>query len=40
MQTDGQPPPIQFLFAGLPEDVEYYVAAGPLASRHLQGPGG
>jgi hypothetical protein len=24
----------QFLFAGLPESVEYYVAAGPLTSRH------
>src|SRR3984957_890635 len=26
----------QFLFAGLPEDVEYYVAAGPLTSRHYK----
>ena len=26
----------QFLFAGLPEDVEYYVQAGPLASRHFK----
>jgi len=24
----------QFVFAGLPENVEYYVAAGPLASSH------
>jgi hypothetical protein len=24
----------QFLLAGLPEDVEYYVAAGPLTSQH------
>ena len=26
----------QFLFAGLPENVEYYVQAGPLASRHFK----
>jgi hypothetical protein len=26
----------QFLFAGLPEDVEYYVQAGPLTSRHFK----
>ena len=26
----------QFLFAGLPEDVEYYVEAGPLKSRHYK----
>jgi hypothetical protein len=26
----------QFLFAGLPEDVEYYVEAGPLTSRHFK----
>jgi hypothetical protein len=26
----------QFLFAGLPEGVEYYVEAGPLRSRHFQ----
>ena len=26
----------QFLFAGLPEDVEYYVEAGPLRSRHYK----
>ncbi len=26
----------QFLFAGLPEDVEYYVEAGPLSSRHYK----
>jgi hypothetical protein len=25
----------QFVFAGLPEDVEYYVEAGPLHSRHF-----
>jgi hypothetical protein len=24
----------QFLFAGLPENVEYYVTAGPMASKH------
>ena len=26
----------QFTFAGLPEDVEYYVAAGPLISQHYK----
>ena len=26
----------QFLFAGLPEDVEYYVQAGPLTSAHFK----
>ncbi|HTZ60277.1 MAG TPA: hypothetical protein VMB49_19345 [Acidobacteriaceae bacterium] len=26
----------QFLFAGLPEDVEYYVEAGPLKSQHYK----
>lgn len=26
----------QFLFAGLPEDVEYYVTAGPLVSPHYK----
>jgi hypothetical protein len=26
----------QFLFAGLPEDVEYYVEAGPLTSHHFK----
>src|SRR2546429_9860454 len=26
----------QFVFAGLPETVEYYVAAGPLVSRHYK----
>ncbi|HMC59285.1 MAG TPA: hypothetical protein VKJ01_08850, partial [Candidatus Solibacter sp.] len=25
----------QFLFAGLPENVEYYVTAGPMASKHF-----
>ncbi len=25
-----------FLFAGIPEDVEYYVEAGPLTSRHFK----
>ena len=28
-------PGFQFLFAGLPEDVEYYVEAGPLRSEHF-----
>ncbi len=26
----------QFLFAGLPENVEYYVAAGPVSSKHFK----
>ena len=26
----------QFLFAGLPENVEYYVAAGPITSQHYK----
>lgn len=26
----------QFLFAGVPEDVEYYIEAGPLRSRHFK----
>jgi hypothetical protein len=26
----------QFVFAGLPEDVDYYVEAGPLTSRHYK----
>jgi hypothetical protein len=38
-QLSMQPQPgasgFQFLFAGLPEGVEYYVEAGPLHSRHF-----
>jgi len=38
-QLPMQPQPgtsdFQFLFAGLPEGVEYYVEAGPLRSRHF-----
>jgi len=38
-QLSMQPQPgasgFQFLFAGLPEGVEYYVEAGPLRSRHF-----
>jgi hypothetical protein len=38
-QVPMQPQPggsgFQFLFAGLPEGVEYYVEAGPLHSRHF-----
>ncbi len=38
-QVAMQPQPggsgFQFLFAGLPEEVEYYVEAGPLRSRHF-----
>jgi hypothetical protein len=30
------PSDFQFLFAGLPEDVEYYVEAGALTSRHYK----
>ncbi len=30
------PSDFQFLFAGLPEDVEYYVEAGPLTSHHYK----
>lgn len=32
----GGPAAYQFVFAGLPENVEYYVAAGPLVSPHYQ----
>jgi hypothetical protein len=32
----GGPANYQFLFAGLPENVEYYVAAGPLVSPHYK----
>ena len=39
-QVTMQPQPagsgFQFLFAGLPEDVEYYVEAGPLDSKHFK----
>jgi len=39
-QVAMQPQPggsgFQFLFAGLPEAVEYYVEAGPLRSRHFK----
>jgi hypothetical protein len=39
-QLAMQPQPgasgFQFLFAGIPEDVEYYVEAGPLHSRHFK----
>ena len=39
-QLDASPAPgssnYQFLFAGLPEDVEYYVQAGHLTSRHFK----
>jgi hypothetical protein len=39
-QVAMQPQPggsgFQFLFAGLPEAVEYYVEAGPLQSRHFK----
>ena len=31
-----QPGTYQFLFAGLPENVEYYVTAGPLTSSHYK----
>ena len=32
----GGAPSYQFVFAGLPENVEYYVAAGPLMSPHYK----
>ena len=35
MQPLAGAPGFQFLFAGLPEGVEYYVEAGPLKSRHF-----
>ncbi len=40
-QSDASPAHVgasnfQFLFAGLPEDVDYYVQAGPLTSRHFK----
>ncbi|HXW61143.1 MAG TPA: hypothetical protein VEJ45_00980 [Candidatus Acidoferrales bacterium] len=39
-QLSMQPQPgasgFQFLFAGIPEGVEYYVEAGPLRSRHFK----
>jgi hypothetical protein len=34
------PPTYQFLFAGLPEDVEYYVAGRPAHLPSFQGPRG
>ncbi len=33
-QMDGSG--FQFLFAGLPENVEYYVQAGPVTSKHFK----
>jgi hypothetical protein len=36
MQSQPGASGFQFLFAGLPEGVEYYVEAGPLRSRHFQ----
>ncbi len=35
MQSQAGASGYQFLFAGLPEGVEYYVEAGPLRSRHF-----
>ena len=35
MQSQAGTSGYQFLFAGLPEGVEYYVEAGPLHSRHF-----
>jgi len=35
MQPQAAASGFQFLFAGLPEGVEYYVEAGPLRSRHF-----
>ena len=36
MQPAANATGFQFLFASLPEDVEYYVAAGPLATPHFK----
>jgi hypothetical protein len=36
MQPEAGSSNYQFVFAGLPEDVEYYVAAGPLNSAHYK----
>ncbi len=36
MQPEPGASGFQFLFAGIPEDVEYYVEAGPLQSRHFK----
>jgi len=36
MQAQPGASGFQFLFAGLPEGVEYYVEAGPLRSRHFR----
>jgi len=36
MQPQPGASAFQFLFAGLPEGVEYYVEAGPLRSRHFR----
>ena len=35
MQPQAGGSGFQFLFAGLPESVEYYVEAGPLHSKHF-----
>jgi hypothetical protein len=35
MQPQERRHGFQFLFAGLPESVEYYVAAGPVTSKHF-----
>jgi hypothetical protein len=35
MQPENGASDFQFVFAGVPEDVEYYVEAGPLRSRHF-----
>ncbi len=35
MRPQPGSPGFQFIFAGLPENVEYYVEAGPLSSKHF-----
>ena len=35
MRPQPGSPGFQFIFAGLPENVEYYVEAGPLTSKHF-----
>ena len=35
-RTQAPAPRYQFVLAGLPENVEYYVSAGPLVSPHYK----
>ena len=38
MQPQPAAPGFGLLFVGVPEDVEYYVEAGGIKSRHFQDP--